>query len=430
MVALNFMITVVAAMQSANSYVVEYSSRKWITAGYMGLCFLALFLLWAGVFFGRNGELRKRTVQVKRDLEAGRVLRAFWVVTMACLLAYAIWYVRFISLHGIGGFLSAFNADELSRNMYVYRSNSGSIPGVTSFTEFGVVSAILGAYCLNSDDLDRKRARNVIAVLFVVLVFAYIRARLNSERLAVIELLVTFAVAWMGTSKKPITAVDRWLPLAAVAALVMVFGAFEYSRSWLTHYINYYDSFWDFITMRLFGYYTNASNTEAMYVANGVTSIVPYWSIQWFWQMPGMDAVYSAVAPVDVPLVYGTLLSVLANPEFNNPGGVLTFYKDFWAFGFPLYFLLGYLVGKAYGKFRRGELVGLALYPVFFLMLAELPRYFYLGVNRGFVVMIGLFLFWLIAVYQRNEQHVRVRLSSNVDSFMCDDYREKSTLHK
>lgn len=390
LIVLNLLIGLVAFMQSGRSYVVEFGSRKWIDLSYLLICGVFLLVLAAGVWFGRNGlKARFRNGRcIPRMLNRKRMGTAFFVVTGICIMAYLIWFTNFARMYGIRSFAYAFNTSALSSNMYLFHAENGSISGVTTFTEFGVISAVLGALLLNFDDVPSLTKRRIKELLVLVLILSYFRATLFSERLAIIELVVPFAIAWFGVSCKPLTALERWIPLLAVAILVLFFGLLEYSRSWLTHYVNYYDSFWDFILMRVFGYYTNAANVEAMYIHNGVTSWLPYYSIQWLWQMPGMGDFYSSIADPDVGALYNHLLRTLVNPELNNPGGVLTFYKDFSWFGLLFEFVFGYLLGRFYEGYRAGSPLHLIMYSVFFLTMIELPRYFYLGVNRGFIVVV------------------------------------------
>ncbi len=392
LIVMNLAIGFVALMQSGTSYVVEYRSRKWIDVIYVAICCIFLLFFAIGAWFGRNGykARNKSKRRAPRSLNRERMTTAFFVVTTICVLAYLIWYINFARLYGAGSFLYVFSPSALASKTHLFHSESGSISGITTFTEFGIVSAVLGAILLSYEEVSTLN-KNRIKRLLVLLVFlACLRAILFSERLAILELVVPFAIARFGASRKPLTFIERWIPLIAIVILIFVFGLFEYSRSWLTYYNDYYDSFWDFIFARIFGYYTNAANVESMYIQNGTTSWLPFYSTQWLWQMPGMRSFYSAIADPDIGALYGRLLSTLANPELNNTGGVLTFYKDFAWLGLLPEFMFGYLVGRSYEGYRDGDPFHLMMYSVFFLTLIELPRYFFLGVNRGFVVMVGV----------------------------------------
>mgnify|MGYP002625192025 CR=1 FL=1 len=391
LIAINLIITVVALLQSERSYVVEYGSEKWIDLPYVAVSFAFLLFMALGIWFGRNGYKAKNTKKCRsvRVLNRSRMLSAFFVVTIVCVFSYIIWYINFIRIYGFSAFLSAFNPSVLAANINQFHAETGSISGVTTFTEFGIISAALGAIIMCYDETDSFQKRRIKIWLSLIFLLACFRAILFSERLAIVELIVPFVIAWFGISKKPLSVMERWIPLAAVALLILLFGLFEYSRSWLSYYANYYNSFWEFIVARVFGYYTNAANVESMYIRNGVTSWLPYYSIQWLWQMPGMQQVYSTIADPDIGNLYSFLLHTLANPEFNNPGGVLTFFKDFSWLGLLPEFIFGYLLGRFYEGFRAKSPLHLMLYSVFYLTMIELPRYFYLGVNRGFVVVVG-----------------------------------------
>ena len=96
----------------------------------------------------------------------------------------------------------------------------------------------------------------------------------------------------------------------AVVMLVILFGAFEYSRSWLRFYSSVYDSFPEFIISRITGYYTNAINTECMYLSYSDMAVIPYRSIEWLWDIPGLSGLYDAIAPANVTQTFSSVLNL------------------------------------------------------------------------------------------------------------------------
>lgn len=397
-----FLLVLISFFQSSSAYVNEYKSNKWISSEYVVIAALLLITVALGCYFGKNGKERYYLQQKQKPLNRRRLLTAFWIITAICLIAYTIWFANFARLHGLSAFLSVFSTNALASNMYDYRLNSGSISGITTFTEVGVIAFVIGAMLIQSESLTRSDQRKIKLLLIIMILLSIERALLFSERIAVIELIVPFAIVWFCSSKKELGFWDKWIPVLAIVTLMVVFAIFEYSRSWLTHYHSYYNSYLDFISIRLFGYYTNAFNTEAMFVRFGDTSWLPYWSVQWFWQIPGMSSVYSSVADPNIAEQYSSLLKFYANAEYNNPGGVLTFFKDFSWFGIFPNFIFGYLIGRAYSGIRHSDPLSLMMFPVFYLTLLEMPRYFYLGVNRGFVVVITILLVMLICGREKN----------------------------
>lgn len=395
-----FLLCLVAFNHSEASYISEYASRKWINFEYVAICGICVFALVVGCHFGktaRNVKSKYSQSSLRRD----RLITAFYFITGICIAAYLIWYINFARLNGISSFLSVFSTSSLSDNMYVYRNQSGTISGITTFTEAGVVSAILGAVILQWDYGNKSYKTKVKMLLVLILVLAAIRSSLFSERLAIIELVVPFFVAWFCTSKKSAGVVYKLMPVLTIAGLFIIFAFFEYARSWSTHYYLLYNSYFDFISVRLFGYYTNAFNTESMFIQFGDTSWLPYWTIQWLWQIPGMLDIYSSIANPNISSEYSLLLNTYANPEYNNPGGLLTFFKDFSWFGLVLYVAFGYFAGCIYSRARFGDPLSLMLYPVIYLTILELPRYFYLGVNRGFITILAILLVMLICGRER-----------------------------
>lgn len=387
-----------ALFQSESGYNNEYNTRKWIDAQYVAVCVISLLLMAIGCYFGNNSKKAYFTRPGTRGLNLDRIVSCFYTASFICILAYAVWYLNFALQNGVSAFLSVFSASEMNKNMYLFRANSGRIAGITSFTAAGVVMAIIGALLLQRTEIASEKRTKVVLLLAIVFALALFRAIAFSERLALIELVVPFAISWFINSFRPVRRIEKWIPIFAILGLVLLFGVFEYSRSWLSYYSAIYDSFWDYISIRLFGYYSNAFNTEAMYFQLGeYPNILPYWTIQWLWQMPGFEGVYSAVANPNVANQFSNLLLAYANPEFNNPGGVLTFFKDYSFAGFVLYFILGYVIGRSYQGAIGSYFTSQLLYPIYYLTLLELPRYFYLGVNRGFVVVVMVLLVVVIS---------------------------------
>ena len=88
-------------------------------------------------------------------------------------------------------------------------------------------------------------------------------------------------------------------------------------------------------------------------------------------------------------------MEVYANPEYNNPGGLLIAVSDFGLIGLLFSFFLGRFFGSMYMSFRNGQLLGFILYPACFLCMLELPRYFYFSGNRAFYVIIGMLVIYI-----------------------------------
>ena len=150
---------------------------------------------------------------------------------------------------------------------------------------------------------------------------------------------------------------------------------------------HYSGSFIQFVVNRFLGYYTIAINTECTYLQVGNPNWYPHNLLQFLWNLP----LFNRVPPLFDKIGFNVLY-VYGNEEFNNPGGMLVAVKDFGLIGVPFSFLLGRIAGSLYKSFRKGFLLGIIFYSIFFLSIIELPRYYYWGNNRAFFVLIGMFI--------------------------------------
>jgi hypothetical protein len=238
----------------------------------------------------------------------------------------------------------------------------------------------------------------------VVLVFVLgaIRMVAWSERLAVIELVVTYAVARLAFAQ--VASARVWslaaaLPLAAPLLLYGAFTGTEYFRSW-EFFKNQYDSVWAFSLDRLLAYYATASN-------NGIGLLVenPHWPeysgrwiAEWLYMMPWVgEALRESVGDSKVQY-YEFLLGGLGRAEFNNPSGLFPVVFDIGYAGSMLYFLAaGALVGTLYDGWRRHAVAGVLFYPPALLFALEILRFNYFASTRFFPVAVALAFLWAVS---------------------------------
>ncbi|MEJ5915908.1 hypothetical protein [Pseudokineococcus sp. 1T1Z-3] len=265
-----------------------------------------------------------------------------------------------------------------------FRAQLEPVPGVTTLTQAGLAYVVMASVLL-VHRWDARTARR----LAVVLLLALFRSFVNTERLALLELLVPLAVVAAMTLRRRGPVVARravaLAPVVLVPLVVAVFGAFEYSRSWQFFESRTDQTFWGFVLARISGYYATAFNNGAIRWEEGTfAGRLPYESVQLFWDAP-------VVADLDLynrlsaatPLASQNLLERYGNPEFNNPGGLTVPLVDLGVVGGLVYLgLAGVLLGLAYQAFVEGRLVGLLLYPVAATGVFELPRYVYWSQGR------------------------------------------------
>lgn len=310
---------------------------------------------------------------------------AMMVLLVPTLLAYAIWF---------GPLLLKPQAliEVATGQRREVRDAISTIPGVTTFTQFGVAYAIAFAIKCGAGVQRVSRIERIGCALVVLL--AVFRAFAWAERLALIEILVCYTIARL--AYLPVGSVWRWrlaaiLPAIGPFVLYLLFTASEYFRSW-EFYSKQYSSVWAFTLERLITYYATAVN-------NGIGVLVetPDWpfysgafSLEWAYIMPGVANLLEQ-AFGSPRAVYYFFLETYARPEFNSPTAYFRVVLDLGYLGSILYFLVvGYVIGRAYVGFRRGHIFGLLMYPVFVLFLIESLRYSYFAESRIVPLTIGL----------------------------------------
>ncbi|MEV6863449.1 O-antigen polymerase [Streptosporangium subroseum] len=337
------------------------------------------------------------TVRQRRILFlAGRATAALTLVGYVAWMASAI--TSGLTLADLANVfsLSAGSADAV-------KSELGTIGGVTTLTQLGPLAMI----CLF---LDRRLGGRSHTVMFTVLTgLTLARVVLNSERLALMEIalpiLVVVSTLRPGQGRRHYRWVWAGLPLLAPFALVALFGTFEYVRSW-SHYSSIVQiDYSEFVLRRLTGYYATAYNNSAIVVDHiGPDLAWPYYTVGFLWNFPGLSAVLTpeAVLGFDPGRVWPGLLWQFGNPEYNNTGGMLAPLADYGlAGGMVFWAAVGLAIGVCYRWMRSGEMRGLILYPLLYVGLVDLVRYFYWGEGRAFPMLAGALLLALLVHRRR-----------------------------
>lgn len=265
-------------------------------------------------------------------------------------------------------------------------------PGVTTFTQLGVAYVI--AYALKCGAGRQHVSVVEHAGFWIVLALAVLRAFAWAERLAVLELLVCFTIARLAYLRIGSGGGWRFASLAPAAApllLYLVFTAAEYFRSW-EHYVDQYDSVWQFTFERLLTYYATAVN-NGIGVLTDLDSWPTYdgsYALSWLHKMPGLGPVVDSAIGTGRPME-DDWLERFARPEFNSPTAYFRILLDLGYFGAIVFLLvLGWLIGRAYAGFRLGHRYGLLMFPVWVLFLVESLRYSYLSETRFVPLAVGL----------------------------------------
>ncbi len=318
----------------------------------------------------------------------------FWLT----LAGYLVWAGAAVSrgadlslalgvLHGDKG------ASYVMKEVYL-----GTISGVTTLTQLAIVAYVLAVLIGLT-----KGWRAVLPKCAVLFVCTLVRALMNSERLAIMELVIPLVVLLvrLGIMDSPRFAGRLWsvlraAPLIGYSGLIGVFGASEYFRSWINYYQGGDLSFWQFVSLRLLGYYVTALNNGALLVQRIDPTGVPFCTLHLAWRLPVLTSITDVLYPnfllaskeIDPYMSY---LTAEANPEFNNGGGFLLPTIDFGFAGALLYWLAcGIICGILYRLFQQKRPLGLLLYPVVFVGAIELTRIIYWAEGRVFLPIVVL----------------------------------------
>jgi hypothetical protein len=327
------------------------------------------------------------------------------------LAGYAVWTAVAIQRGANLAALKEVVSGKQGAIFLFHQNYLATVGGVTTFTECGVATVILG--CLLGTAWGFRTVRLQLAVL---LALAIGRAYLNSERFAIIELVVPFVVCllglrYSGTQPQERSLTRRLLPFApfgAVVVLLGIFTLFEYSRSWANYYAQTGQmNLLEFGVTRLLGYYVTSFNNGAFLLSDHVYLGAPFFTARMLFTFPGVSTFMHGSfphLPFDSDETYLFFLSNRGvNPEFNSADGVLDPLLDFGIAGGLLYWMfIGMICGCLYKLFLRRRPAGILLYPFLYLGLLESPLALYWSEGKALPVYILLFFAAFICiVYNR-----------------------------
>jgi oligosaccharide repeat unit polymerase len=382
---------------ASSSYLSFWRTPKYFDLSCLGLLFAIVIVFASGCLLG-GARRRGNTCQASTDWTLGVRWQSVRVLFNLCfaltIFAYAVWFLVAVKnglrLSAISDVLSS--AGSASDDLRL--EHLKTIPGVTTATQFGLAVVALGVPLGAVTGWRRIRWQ-----LLTVFSLAFIRSFLNSERLAIIELLVPFIVSFI-SFRPPATRrahrVIQAVPLFGPVALFLFFAGAEYFRSWSSFYSNRESSFWSFVGLRLMGYYTTALNNGALLwrVHNPLSYRLEPVTLDFIWRFPFMDQVLPSVMPFfGIPAQvsdyrYSALLQASANPELNNPSGVFGPIVDYGVAGGLLYWLLsGLICGFLFKQLKLHKTSGMFLYPLLYIGLAEASRILYWSEGRLFPAM-------------------------------------------
>jgi hypothetical protein len=394
-VGLNGLTAVAAFLAAPETYLHLWKTPKYFTdyTALLTVGVIAAFSVGVRMTLANRSD-HSSNFEWRGTVSLSRALRLFNVSFWLCVMAYAFWATLGISRGVNLAVLKAIFTGGMSIDtLKIYFE---TMPGVTTCTQFGIAAVVLG--CLIGTSAGWAFVRRKLALLVVL---ALVRALMYSERLAFLELAVPFLALWMAapaswTRKRPLRALIRIAPMLGAATMYAVFTGFEYFRSWSTYYSARESSLYLFGFWRLLGYYVTSANNTAYLISSFPHSLgAPYFSFGFLWTFPVLNAfVQDLFSWVHLDYAgFMNLLALGANPEFNNPGGLLSPVVDFGVLGgFEYWLIMGMISGYLYNLYMRRHPLGMCLYPVVFLTLTEIPRYLYWGEGRAFPALAYLLL--------------------------------------
>lgn len=325
-------------------------------------------------------------------------LRAGFVIGLIGLLAYLYWFKSFF-LNPVLLFQTLVGSYKPDRN------EIGSTTGITSLVNVSPVFFSIYAFCWVH--AEKPIARKYHALAAVLIAMTLFRVYAWSERLALIEAAIPFAVAGgFKLAKRPASAGRRLAilvgPFALVPLVILYFGASEYFRSWQSDTYAGKSNFWEFAVGRFASYYYTSLNNGAGVLATFEWPSLRFENtLMWVHKFPlGVGEAFGVL--VGQPRTefnhFSQFLARYVDQEFNNPSGVFSVVYDL---GLPIgivYFCaIAMVAGYAMNLYRQAHPAGALIYPLLYLSFLEIFRYPYLGASRAFTWQIGIAVAFALA---------------------------------
>lgn len=380
-----------AYLMPENSYLSLYGTEKYIDLNFLLISLLVYTGFVAGSFF----RFRAGT----ESQEGDTVRYCSWVVWplfALTLTGYLVWFTSATINAGdpsalLDVFTGSFSVSNGGGDSYYIKQDLfQTIPGITTLTQLGILYVTVEALLW----VNRVSNRRVVLARFApLLVFTLVRALLISERLALMEIAIPLGVVLLSRARWTMVrrSLVHFAPVLGGAGVFALFAAGEYFRSWSSHYQYYYNgTYLNFALERFLGYYATALNNAAVHYYYGQVQPLSN-SLDSLFKFPVLGGyVHSAylTSLSSHELSNEKLLTTYANIEFNNVSMVGLLLNDFTVFLAPLAaFVIGMVSVSIYTSFIQGRMLGLLLYPSWFIGLLEMSRIYYWPAGRYFPVL-------------------------------------------
>lgn len=386
------------AGESTNGSISTSQAYFYLRGNIASLGLLGLIILGVGTF----SPIRPRPSHQNPTSLSPTILTGIGALA---LLGYVYWFKSFIlnpmflwSLLTSGGSFA-----------YQVRAQLDRSAGVASMAQLGLPFAV--GYCYLLWTGQRSALSKPLHLMFAGIILATLfRAFAWAERVALIELGVAISFVWAAFRGNNVS--QKWkffvriLPLLGAAAVVGLFAAGEYFRSWSAFYSEKEKSFWGFIFQRLINYYFNALNSGA-----GQLTVLewPTYSfgttLQWLHRLPVAGNVFGYLTDYRTS---GYFQERYGDPEFNNSSGLMPIFLELGiVLGLFLLLTIGATAKYLYQHWKVGRSFTGAVYFLFLMTFLELFRYFYLGDSRCFMVTFGLVLMIMTSPKRKNHPQIQ-----------------------
>lgn len=395
---LGALLLVGAYLTREDTYLTLYGAEKYIDLNFLAIGLIIYAGFAVGSFFAVGMSPRSQ--------EGDIVPYCRWVVGPLfglTVFGYVVWFASALAqAGGPGSLLNIFYEllfePDIATADYVRFEIFQRIPGITTLAQLGILYVTVEALLWVRGASVRRVALTRVSV---ILLLTLIRTIFVSERLSLIEVAVPAIVVLAGAARRR-GAYRKLIDFAPFVLGLGVFGLFalgEYFRSWSHYKTIYGNSYLEFAVDRFMGYYAAAVNNAAVYYYYEPLHPLRH-TLASLFEAPILgglaNSVYALIFGDDIE--DGTaLLEIYGNPEFNNVASIGQWLNEYSVFLAPVAaFLLGLLATSLYNSFLKGRLVGLLLYPSWFIGLLEISRVYYWPGGRYFPVLAFLFISLLL----------------------------------
>lgn len=346
---------------------------------------IGYFIILAIIFLLTGSSRSTATAHVQLDERAqlwlSRSVRVLAIVTFG---AYIVWFGAAIA-RGLRpqSIVDLIQGDP--GTMYILRQQYfQTLGGITTWMEAGTLLAPLTVLRAK---VGIRKARYILTPLFCAV---FVRALLNSERLALIEVAVSTLLAYMILRSSIPKIFHRWyttllLVVASWLTLLLVFAGFEYFRSWDTAKGAYDSGFWTYVTHLLVGYYATALNLASFDITivgvhNAPTTLFD-------------GSFYASLLGSSPAMGYQVQYGL---DTFTNRSGLIVPYTALGLVGGAvLMAAIAVTLGRLAKRTSDGGPVALAIYCSSAVGILEVVRIFYFGSSRFLPILITAILLWI-----------------------------------